>query len=67
MCIFPKMPEPQKAPAPPSPSAAQYENANVARERAIAGAASGRKSTMLTSITDDEAKTPVRRKTLLGE
>lgn len=69
MCFMsaPKIPEPKPAPPPPNPDKATVEGANVARERALAGATSGRASTMLTNLTDTQVASSSNRKTLLGQ
>lgn len=72
MCFMsaPKIPDPKPAPPPPSavgPDKATVEAANTARERALAGATSGRASTMLTNLTDADVAGSAQKKTLLGQ
>lgn len=68
MCFMsaPKIPDPKPAPPPPDPNKATLEAANTARERALAGASSGRASTMLTNLTDADVAGSATKKTLLG-
>jgi hypothetical protein len=67
MCIFQKPPSPKPAPPPPNPADAAAAAEQEQQRRAAAGAAYGRRSTMLTNLTDAQAATPVGRKTLLGQ
>ena len=66
MCFMSKIPDPKPAPPPPNPNLANAEAARVAKEQAQRGAATGRASTLLTSLSDSEAAAPARKKTLLG-
>lgn len=68
MCFkSPKLPKPKPAPSPPDPSKATFENVAEQRRQAAASSAGGRRSTMLTNLSDAEAGMPVLKKKLLGE
>lgn len=62
-----KIPDPKAAPPPPDPNKATLAAADTARERAMAGATSGRASTMLTNLSDADVAGSAKKKTLLGE
>lgn len=68
MCFkSPKLPDPKPAPPPPDPKAATFANVAEQRRQSAASQAGGRKSTMLTSLSDTEVGVPVQKKKLLGE
>jgi hypothetical protein len=68
MCFkSPKLPDPKPAPPPPDPRQATFANVAEQRLQAARAASSGRRSTMLTSLSDSEAGAPVLKKKLLGE
>jgi hypothetical protein len=64
---FMSIPKPKPAPAPPQKSAGEIAAVNDQRQRSYAASQSGRRSTMLTRLSDEEANMPVARKRLLGE
>jgi hypothetical protein len=68
MCFkSPKLPDPKPAPPPPDPRQATFANVAEQRQQAARAAQSGRRSTMLTNLSDSEAGAPVLKKKLLGE
>lgn len=68
MCFkTPKLPDPKPAPPPPDPKQATFANVAEQRRQAAASQAGGRKSTMLTNLSDTEVGVPVQKKKLLGE